>query len=83
MLDLRRWSLVRLIVSSLLWIVVVPLLFVGLVALQIFIETRAAGAAGIGAVAVGVEGWLALAVLFGPPLVVTLLWIVKRRSAAR
>jgi len=83
MLDLRRWSLVRLIVSSLLWIVVIPLLFVGLVALKIFIETRGAGASGIGAVSVGVEGWVALAGLFGPPLVETMLWIVKRRSAAR
>jgi hypothetical protein len=83
MLDLRRWSLARLIVTSLLWIVIVPLLVVGSVALRIYIETRNSGSSGIGGVYYGGEGWLALAVLFGPPLIVAVLWIVSRRSAAQ
>jgi len=80
-LDRRRWSLARLIVSSLLWIVGIPLLLVGYVAVKIFIETRDAGASGIGAVSYGVEGWIALAVLFGPPLVATVVWVLQRRSS--
>jgi len=68
--------------SRLLWIDIVSLLLVGSVALRIYIETRNAGSSGIGAVYHGDEGWLALAALFGPPLIVTGLWIVKRRSAA-
>jgi hypothetical protein len=78
MLDLRRWSIARLIVSSFLWIVVVVLVCVGYVALQIFIQTRGAGAAGVGTVFFGIDGWLALAVLFGPPLIVSALWIARR-----
>jgi hypothetical protein len=83
MLDIRRWSLVRVAVTSLAWILLVLALFVGYVALQVFIVTRTTHADGIGAGSMGVtiNGWLAVAVLFAPPLVLTALWMVTRRSA--
>ena len=82
MLDLRRWSSIRVAVSWLLWIILVVVLFVGYAALQVFVATRTSEGAGIGAASVGitVNGWLMIAVLFGPPLILTAVWILKRRS---
>jgi hypothetical protein len=85
MLDLQRWSPVRVAVSGLLSIILVVVLFVGYAALQLFNATRTAEGTGIGAASVGinVNGWLMIAVLFGPPLVRTAFWIMKRRSAGQ
>jgi hypothetical protein len=78
--NLQTWSFGRIVGASVLWVLLVVALFVGYVALRIFLETRNAGAAGIGAVAVGIPGELSLVLLFGPPLILTALWIARRRS---
>jgi hypothetical protein len=81
-IALRTWSLSNVLTASVLWVV----LIVGLVAAYIYIQFRrqtSAGSAGVGAVSVsgGIsELVVAVLVLFGPPLLLALIWFYLRRS---
>jgi len=78
MLDVQRWSFARVALVSALWVV----LNIALIAAAIYIwfrwQTRGTGSGGIGAVSFGVEPLLAVLYLFGPPIVLTVIWFVVR-----
>ena len=86
MIDLRAWSFAKVLLVSVLWVV----LLVGLAAALLLgaylyaqNASRSSGSAGIGAVSFGIsEPLLLLGVLliFGPPLVLPVIWFFMRRS---
>jgi hypothetical protein len=82
MLDLRNWSFARVLLASAVWI----LLNVGLAAAylaylytQFRRQSQSSGSGGIGAVSFGI-GPFAVLVPFGPPIVLTVIWLFLRRS---
>jgi len=79
MFDVGRWSFARVALVSALWVV----LNVALIAAAIYIwfrwQTRRTGSGGIGAVSVGVEPLLLMFYLFGPPILLIVIWFVLRR----
>jgi hypothetical protein len=79
MLDLRRWSFASVALASVLWVV----LNVALIAAAIYIwfrwETRGAGSGGIGAVSYGFGLVFPVLYLFGPPILLTVIWFIVRR----
>ena len=79
MLNLSEWSLPRVSMIAVGWIILV----VGWQVLQFYllfrrmrVESGETGSGGIGAVSVGLFG--VAAVLFGPPIVLLLVWGVLR-----
>ena len=78
MFDVGRWSFARVALVSALWVV----LNIALIAAAIYIwfrwQTRGAGSAGIGAISFGVELLLAVLYLFGPPILLIVIWFVVR-----
>jgi len=81
MLDIRHWF-ARVAITSALWIALNVALAAGFGYLQ-FRTLSSTGSAGIGAVSVGIDE-LVVAVLvlylFGPPILVTIVWYLVRRS---
>jgi hypothetical protein len=78
MFDVGRWSFARVAVVSVLWVV----LNVALIAAALYIWfkwPRGTGSAGIGAVSVGVTPFVPVFYLFGPPILLTVIWFVLRR----
>jgi hypothetical protein len=82
MTILRDWSLLKVILVSTAWVVVVVCATVAWVVLPIAWPSGA-GSAGIGAVSIGLTVDVAGLVLFGPPLIVILTWIVARTRRSR
>jgi hypothetical protein len=85
--DIRGWSFGTVALASALWIVLVIALTAAYVAIFLFdlfrSQSQQTGAAGIGAVSVGIGEGLALVVLFilfGPPIVLAITWFFIRRS---
>ena len=80
MLDLGSWSFGRVALASVLWVV----LDVALVAVYFYLKFRSqwqvSGSGGIGAVTGGINVLLTILVLFGPPILLTATWWLKRRS---
>jgi hypothetical protein len=83
MLDIRQWSFARVAATSALWFVLNVALAAGFVYLQFRKRSSVSGSAGIGAVSFGIDE-LVFAVLilylFGPPILVTVVWYFVRRS---
>jgi hypothetical protein len=84
MLDIRHWSLARVAIASTLWVVLNVALGAGFVYLQYRrLSAPSTGSGGIGAVSIGI-GELAFAILvlylFGPPILLTVVWYFVRRS---
>jgi hypothetical protein len=82
MLDIRRWSFARVAVTSALWIALNVALAVGFVYLQ-FRKLSSTGSPGIGAVSFGIDELVFAALLlylFGPAILVTVVWYFVRRS---
>jgi hypothetical protein len=77
MLDFRRWSFRSVVLASTLWVV----LNVALAVAFLFVSFRSAGSGGIGAVSMGLV--FPVIYLFGPPILLTLLWYALRRTADR
>ena len=79
MFDVGRWSFARVAFVSVLWVV----LNVALIAAAIYIwfrwETRGTGSGGIGAISSGVEPLFLVIYLFGPPVLLTVIWFVLGR----
>jgi hypothetical protein len=79
MFDVGRWSFARVALVSALWVV----LNVALIAAAIYFwlrwPTRGNGSAGVGAISVGVTPLLPVLYLFGPPILLTVIWFVLRR----
>ena len=88
MIDLRTWPLAKVLLASVLWVV----LLVGLAAalslgvyLYVVSQSHSTGSGGIGAVSFGISEpllLLAVALLFGPPIVLPAIWFFMRRSRA-
>lgn len=80
MLDLGSWSFGKVALASVLWVA----LDVVLVAVYFYLKFRSqwqsTGSGGIGAVAGASNVLLAILVLFGPPILLTVTWWLKRRS---
>jgi hypothetical protein len=74
MLDFRRWSFRSVVLASTLWIV----LNVALAVAFVYVKLRTAGSGGIGAVGMGLV--FPVLYLFGPPILLTLMWYALRRS---
>ena len=79
MLNISEWSFARVLMASVAWLILV----VGWQVLQFYflfrrmrVESGETGSGGIGAVSVGLFG--VAAVLFGPPIVLLLVWGVLR-----
>jgi hypothetical protein len=83
MLDIRHWSFARVAVTSALWFVLNVALATGFVYLQFRKRSSVTGSAGIGAVSFGIdEVFLGVLILylFGPSILLTLVWYFVRRS---
>lgn len=79
MLSLSEWSFARVLLVSISWV----LLVVGWQALRFYLlfrqmrtESGGIGSGGIGAVSVGISG--VVSVLFGPPILLLLVWLVLK-----
>lgn len=77
--TLREWSFARVFIVSIAWVILV----VGWQVLQFYLlfrrmraESAASGSGGIGAVSVGMFG--ITSVLFGPPILLLVVWLVLR-----
>ena len=82
MRPLRQWSLVRVLVACIAWVLVwtlVPLVSVALTLRSQMAEVSAAGSGGIGAVSSGVNG----ALVFVPPALFFVMWVIARRRGRR
>ena len=84
MLDIRHWSFARVGLTSALWVVLNVAVTAGFVYLQFRkFSGQSTGSAGIGAVSFGINE-LVFAVLilylFGPPILLTVVWYFVRRS---
>jgi hypothetical protein len=83
MLALRSWSFARVLITSAAWIVVMLLVAAGWVYFQVRGVYDASEGAGIGAVGIGVNTLTLLIVfllLIAPPVILTLTWLIARRS---
>ena len=80
MLDLGSWSFGRVAMASVLWVA----LDVAVVAVYVYLKFRSqwqsAGSGGIGAVIGAIHLLMVILVLFGPPILLTVTWWLKRRS---
>jgi hypothetical protein len=79
MLDIGLWSFVRVALASILWVGLNLALAAGLIYLRLR-RAHSSGSGGIGAVAGTGELALILLYLFGPPILLTLVWLFVRRS---
>jgi hypothetical protein len=75
----RSWSLWRVLLLSVAWVVLCVLAVVAWVALQFSGQMiESSGSAGVGAVAVGISE-LVLAIPVVPPIILFVAWLVARR----
>ena len=79
MLDLGSWSFGRVVLASLLWWTLDIVLLAAYVYFKFRSQWHSTGSGGIGAVAGVISVIVALAVLLGPPIVLTVVWWVLRR----
>jgi hypothetical protein len=83
MLDIRHWPFARVAITSAVWVVLNVALAAGFVYLQFRKISSGSGSAGIGAVSFGFNALVVVALilyLFGPPILVTVVWYFVRRS---
>jgi hypothetical protein len=79
MLDLQAWSFWNVLLVSLGWIVLVPVIIAAWILLPAFFGDSATGSGGIGAVSFGMNVLIAPLILFGPPAVLFAAWLLLRR----
>ena len=83
MRALQHWSFAQVLLMSLAWIVIVVALAAGFIFWQLRAAMSASGSGGIGAVAAGLGPLIiVVAILFGPPAILTTIWLVLRRWPA-
>ena len=80
MLDLGSWSFGRVALASVLWVALDVLVVAVYVYLKFRSQWQSAGSGGIGAVTGAINVLMAILVLFGPPVLLTVTWWLKRRS---
>ena len=78
MLDLGSWSFGRVMLASALWVVLVVGAAAAGIYLIVYRPWAAPGSDGIGAVGMGASLLDVLAILFGPPVVLILVWLYRR-----
>jgi hypothetical protein len=80
MLDLQNWSFARVLLVSVAWILLTLALVTAFLFIQFYRLSQSTGSAGIGVVSFGINTLLAPLVLFGPPIVLTVIWFFLRRT---
>jgi hypothetical protein len=78
-MGFREWPARRILLLAGGWIIAI-LALLALLVFGVFVASLDTGSGGVGATSAGVLELLV--VLFGPPLVLVLLWLVLRRRAA-
>jgi len=79
MLDIGSWSFGRVASASVLWVVMDLALVVVYFYLKFRSQWQSSGSGGIGAVFGSIHVLAAIGVLFGPPILLTMTWWLKRR----
>jgi hypothetical protein len=83
MLDIRHWPFARVAIASAVWVVLNVALAAGFLYLQFRKVSSVSGSPGIGAVSFGINELVVVALilyLFGPPILVSVVWYFVRRS---
>ena len=79
MLDLGSWSFGRVVLASLLWWTLDVVLLAVYVYLRFRSQWQSTGSGGVGAVFGGLNVLVALTIVLGPPIALTVAWWVLRR----
>jgi hypothetical protein len=79
MLDLGSWSFGSVVLASVLWVALVLGAAAASFYLLIRYQASSTGSGGIGAVSVAPNALDVVATLFGPPILLILAWLYRRR----